>query len=85
MDTRKKEMRCMDDILGVNGICFGSMVGRVCPSGPRLGGANASGAGATFLDLHLSISSGVVSAAVCDRPDSFGFGAVNFPFLDHGL
>ena len=78
-------MRCMDDILGVNGICFGSMVGRMYPSGPQLGGANASGAGATFLDLHLSISSGVVSVGVCDRPDSFGFGAVNFPFLDHGL
>ena len=41
-------MRCMNDILGVNGICFGSMVGWVCPSGPRLVRANASGAGPRF-------------------------------------
>ena len=37
---------------------------------------------ATFLDLHLSISSGIVSTKVCDGRDDFEFEIVNFPCLD---
>ena len=77
--------RCLDGVLGVGGVCFGSVVGRVYPSGLRLGRAGASGAGAAFLDLRLSISGGVVSARVCDRRGGFGFGVVGFPFLGGGV
>ena len=72
----------LDDILNINNVYFENVVGQIYPSGLRLGGANASGAGAAFLDLHLSISGGVVSTGVCDRRDDFGFGIVGFPFLD---
>ena len=73
---------CLGGVLGVGGVCFDSMVGQICPSGLRLGGASASGAGAAFLDLRLSVSGGVVSAKICDRRGGFDFEVVNFPFLD---
>ena len=72
----------LDDILGVYGVCFDSVVGQMCPSGLRLGGAGASVAEATFLDLHLSISGDIVSAKIYDKRDGFGFEIVGFPFLD---
>ena len=37
---------------------------------------------ALFLDLHLSISNGFVSAKVYDKRDDFDFDIENFPFLD---
>ena len=76
---------CLDDVLDIYDVCFDSVVGRVCPSGLRLGGANASGAVAAFLDLHLSVSDGVVSARIYDKRGGFGFGVVGFPFLDGGV
>ena len=41
-----------------------------------------SGAGASFLGLHLSISDGFVRTGVYDKRDDFDFDIVNFPFLD---
>ena len=35
-----------------------------------------------FLDLHLSISNGIVSTKIYDKRDDFDFEIVNFPFLD---
>ena len=46
---------------------------------------NVSDAGASFLDLHLSMSDGFVGAGVCGGRDGFGFGVVDFPFLDGGV
>ena len=36
---------------------------------------------ATFLDLHLSISNGIVSTKIYNKLDDFEFEIVNFPFL----
>ena len=58
------------------------MVSRIWPSELRLNKANASDAEAAFLDLHLSISGGIVSARVYDRHDDFDFEVVGFLFLD---
>ena len=44
--------------------------------------ANTSDTEALFLDLHLSISNGLVSSKVYDKRDDFDFDIVNFPFLD---
>ena len=47
------------------------------------GRTNTSDAEALFyLGLHFTISSGAVSARVCDGRDDFNFEIVNFPFLD---
>ena len=54
----------------------------VFPFGLRLGGANVSDAGASFLDLHLSVSDGFVQTGICDGRNGFDFDIVNFPFLD---
>ena len=77
--------RYLDGLLGVGSPCFGGMVGRICPSGLQLSGANTSGAGAPLLDLRLSVSNGFVSSRVCDKRGGFGFGVVGFPFLDGGV
>ena len=72
--------RCFDGMLGIDNVCFGSVVGRVCPWELRLGGAGASEAGAAFLDLRLPISNGIVSAVVCDGRGGFGLGC-QFPIF----
>ena len=74
--------RCLGDILNIDNVYFGGVVGQVCPLGLRLSGASASDAGAAFLDLRLSVSGGIVSARLCGRRGGFGFGVVGFPFLD---
>ena len=43
---------------------------------------DASDTEAAFLDLHLSISNGIVSTKIYDKRDDFDFEIVNFPFLD---
>ena len=44
--------------------------------------ANSSDTEAPFLDLNLSITSGIVSSKIYDKRDDFNFEIVNFPFLD---
>ena len=58
------------------------MVGQIYPTELRLNKANSSDAEAQFLDLNLSITIGIVSSKIYDKRDGFGFGTVNFPFLD---
>ena len=48
----------------------------------QLNKANATDTEAAFLDLHLSISNGIVSTKIYDKRDDFDFEIVNFPFLD---
>ena len=43
---------------------------------------NTSDTEAAFLDLHLSISSDIVSTKIYDKRDDFDIETVNFPFLD---
>ena len=59
---------------------FDSMVNRIYPSELQSNNANVSDAEASFLDLHLSISDGVVKTKIYDKRDDFDI--VNFPFLD---
>ena len=75
----------MDGILNINNVCFDSVEGQMCPSGLQLGGVDASGNKAVFLDLHLSISNGVLPTKIYDRLDDFDFEVVGFPFLDGGV
>ena len=75
----------LDDIFGVNNVCFGDVVGRVYPSELQLNKANASDTEAAFLDLHLSISNDIVSTKIYDKRDDFDFEIVDFPFLDGGV
>ena len=75
-------LRYLDDILNINNVYFENMVSQIYPSELQLNKANASDTEAAFLDLHLSISNGIVSTKIYDKRDDFDFEIVNFPFLD---
>ena len=73
----------MDDILNINNIYFDNMVRKIYPAELKLNKTNASDTEASFyLDLHLFISSDIVSSKIYDKRDDFDFEIVNFPFLD---
>ena len=44
----------LDDILDINNVYFGGVMGQIYPSGLRLSGVNASGAEAAFFDLRVT-------------------------------
>ena len=58
------------------------MVNQIYPPELQLNKANTSDTDALFLDLHLSISNGLISSKIYDKRDDFDFDIVNFPFLD---
>ena len=58
------------------------MVSQIYPSGLQLNKAYTSDTEAACLDLHLPISSDMVSTKIYDKCDDFDFEIVNFPFLD---
>ena len=82
IDAFNTTSRYLDDILNINNVYFDNMVSQIYPSELQLNKANASDTEAAFLDLHLSISNGVVSTKIYDKRDDFDFEIVNFPFLD---
>ena len=58
------------------------MVNQIYPPELQLNKANSLDTEAPFLDLHLSVSNGLVSSKIYDKRDDFDFDIVNFPFLD---
>ena len=58
------------------------MVNQIYPPELQLNKANTSDTEAPLLDLHLSISNGIVSSKIYEKRDDFDFDIVNFPFLD---
>ena len=82
IDAFNTTSRYLDDILNINNVYFENMVTQIYPSELQLNKANASDTEAAFLDLHLSISNGIVSTKIYDKRDDFDFEIVNFPFLD---
>ena len=58
------------------------MVCQIYSSELQLNKANTSDTKAAFLDLHLSISTDIVSTKIYDKRDDFDFEIVIFQFLD---
>ena len=58
------------------------MVGQIYPTELQLNKAQSSDTEASFLDLNLSITNGIVSSKIYDKRDEFNFEIVYFPFLD---
>ena len=58
------------------------MVDQIYPTELHLNKINSIETEATFLDLDLSITNGIVSSQIFDKWDDFNFEIVNFPFLD---
>ena len=74
IDAFNTTSRYLDDILNINNVYFENMVSQIYPSELQLNKANASDTEAAFLDLHLSISNGIVSTKIYDKRDDFDFG-----------
>ena len=74
--------RYLDDLLNVDIPYFEQMVGQIYSTELQLDKANSSETGAPFLDLTLSITSGIVSFKIYDKRGDLNFETVNFPFLD---
>ena len=81
IDVFNTKSRYLDDILNINNVYFDNIVSQIYPPELQRNKANASDTEAAFLDLHLSISNGIVSK-IYDKRDDFDFEIVNFPFLD---
>ena len=74
--------RYLDDLLNIDNSYFEQMVGQIYPTELQLNKANSSVTEASFLDLNLSITNGIVSSKIYDKQGDFNFEIVNFPFLD---
>ena len=74
--------RYLYDLLNIANPYFEQMVGQIYPTELQLNKANSSDTEASFLDLNLSITNGIVSSKIYDKGDDFHFEIVNFPFLD---
>ena len=59
-----------------------NMVSQIYPSELQLNKASTSDKEAAYLDLHLSISTDIVSTKIYVKRDNFDYEIVNFPFLD---
>ena len=82
IEAFKSTSRYLDDLLNIDNPYFEGMVNRIYPPELQLNKANTSDTEAPFLDLHLSISNGLVSSKLYDKLDDFDFDIVNFQFLD---
>ena len=85
IDAFKATSRYFDDILNITNVYFDNMVSQIYPSELQLNNAITSDTKATFLDLHLTISDGIVSTKIYDKRDDFDFEIFNFPFLDDDI
>ena len=59
--------RYLDDLLNIENNFFDSMVNRIYPSELYLNKANVSDTEASFLDLHLSISDGLIKTKIYNK------------------
>ena len=64
IDAFNTTSRCLDDILNINNVYFDTMVSQIYHSELQLNKANTSDTEAAFLNLHLSISNGILSTKI---------------------
>ena len=61
--------RYLDDLLNINHPYFEQMVGQIYPTELQFNKANSSDTEASFLDLNLSLTNGIVSSKFYDKWD----------------
>ena len=77
--------RYLDHLLNIDNPYFEKKVGQIYPTELQLNKANSSDTEASFLDLNLSITNGIVSTKINDKQDDFNFEIVNFQFLNRDV
>ena len=70
--------RYLDDLLNIDNPYFEQMVGQIYPTKLQLNKANSYNTEASFLDLDLSITNGIVSSNIYDKQDDFNFEISHF-------
>ena len=73
--------RYLDDLFNIDNPYFEQMVGQIYPTELQLNKANSSVTKASFLDLNLSITNGIVSSKIYDKLDDFNYEIVISHFL----
>ena len=68
IDDFNTKSRYLDSTLYINNVYFDNMISQIYPSELQLNKANTSDTKAACLDLHLSISSDIVSTKIYDKP-----------------
>jgi hypothetical protein len=74
--------RYLDDICNLNNNYFDDMYKSIYPKELVLNKTNCTSSSASFLDLDLHISNGIISSKIYDKRDDFNFNIVNYPHLD---
>ena len=69
IDALNTTSRYLDDNLNINNVYFDNTVSQIYPSELQLNKTNTSDTEAAFLDLHLSISSDIVSTKIYEKRD----------------
>ena len=80
--TFNSTSRYLDDLLNIDNPCFEDIVGKIHATEHQLNKANSADTEASFWDVDLSITNGIVSSKICNTPYDFNFEIVNFPFPD---
>ena len=73
IEALKSTSRYLDDLLNIANSYFEQTVGQIYPTELQLNKANSFDTEALFLDLHLSITNGIVSSKIYDKRDDFNF------------
>ena len=73
--------RYLNDLLNTDNSYFAQMVSQIYPTELQLNKTHPSYTVASFLELDLSITNGVVSTKIYDKREDFNFEIVNFHFL----
>ena len=74
--------RYIDDVLSMDNPFFVQKIKTIYPSQLQLNKSNSSSVEASFLDLHLEVTDGIIKVNVYDKRDDFNFKIINFPCLD---
>ena len=73
IETFNSTSRYLDDLLNINNPNIEQMVGQIYPTELQLNKVNFSDTEASFLDLNLSITNGIVSSKIYDKRDDNSF------------
>ena len=85
IEAFKSTSRYLDELLNIDNSYFEGMFNQIYSPELKLNLANTSDTEAPFLDLHPSISNGLVTFKFYDECDEFDFDFVNILFLDGGV
>ena len=77
--------RYIDDVLSMNNDAFHNHLHSIYPPELEIKETTESPTSASYLDLLLSVSNGILSTKLYDKRDDFNFRIVNFPFISSNI